>query len=183
MSVQNLDKSSWSDLELFQEAAMDAEMQFLRRPETLADTDLNKLILTLQSYGNSLQKQNKETASDLLIKSHPKNLDVFEPHSQVIPPFISHKQLQQRYNILKHHIRSTQLLRKALSDANPQSTNNNLQEAPYTCSVCYWSDYDGLNHVVYCDTCGLGAHQVCHQIEDLDQEFYCNKCSFYQRQI
>jgi hypothetical protein len=36
--------------------------------------------------------------------------------------------------------------------------NNVLQDAQYTCQLCFLSDLDQFNPIVFCGTCSLGAH-------------------------
>ena len=59
--------------------------------------------------------------------------------------------------------------------------NNLLEEAPFACQICFYSDLDHLNPVVYCDTCEMGVHQYCYGIADLEQRFVCQKCQDYDR--
>jgi hypothetical protein len=61
--------------------------------------------------------------------------------------------------------------------------NNQFEDAAYTCQMCYLSDLDHLNPIVFCGHCSLGSHQRCYGIQDLEADFNCDRCvEFIMRQ-
>jgi hypothetical protein len=54
--------------------------------------------------------------------------------------------------------------------------NNVKEEAVFTCQMCFHSDLNPLNLIVFCDVCGLGTHQLCYGITDVEIDFVCHKC-------
>lgn len=61
--------------------------------------------------------------------------------------------------------------------------NNFEQDAQYSCQICFLSDLDHFNPIVFCGTCSLGAHQKCQGIADLDQDYNCDRCLEYLQKI
>ena len=49
--------------------------------------------------------------------------------------------------------------------------------------MCYYSDLDTFNPIVFCGTCSLGTHQKCYGIEDLEPDFNCDRCVEYLTKI
>ena len=41
----------------------------------------------------------------------------------------------------------------------------NEAEIEMQCSVCFVTDFDNLNQIIYCDICDTGVHQKCYGLQ------------------
>jgi hypothetical protein len=52
-------------------------------------------------------------------------------------------------------------------------------EVSYACQVCFLSDFQNLNHIMFCDVCDIGVHMRCYGIESIEDDeegFICDIC-------
>ena len=47
------------------------------------------------------------------------------------------------------------------------------------CKICFCTESDDKNPVLYCDSCNASFHQACYGVEKITEDkFYCDVCLF-----
>ena len=51
------------------------------------------------------------------------------------------------------------------------------------CKICFCTESDDKNQVLYCDSCNTSFHQACYGVEFIEKEekFFCEVCQFIKR--
>lgn len=42
--------------------------------------------------------------------------------------------------------------------------------------ACFDGYTDEFTHILYCDGCGIPVHQTCYGIQDIEPDFFCDRC-------
>jgi len=66
------------------------------------------------------------------------------------------------------------------TSATPRKITSGLGED--ICDVCFDGETENENDIVFCDSCGMGAHQACYGIQEIPAgEWFCEKCDYLKR--
>lgn len=58
----------------------------------------------------------------------------------------------------------------------------NLRTSESECCVCFYSDFEDLTPIVFCDSCNVSIHQECYGIKEIPEgDYFCDLCLFNKR--
>ncbi|CDW88513.1 phd zinc finger-containing protein [Stylonychia lemnae] len=170
----------------------------ISKTDLIEDDVINESLIKThidQTFGLNIYQSYDEIDTWLLLLAHQQNQLVRQTRQQfdcLLYKLINHKvivdpQLKlavkaEKFELYDHfHERMTwQLVRRSLLHSynciNPSDESNNMKEVKFCCKACFYSDLVDANPIVICEICELGVHAKCYGIQDLIEQFFCDKC-------